>query len=186
MLLYMIRHGESTANEKKLHAGWAQIPLTPKGTEDAKNAGARLNGISFDKVYSSDLLRALQTAELALPGTVAEKCELLREINVGILSGKSAEECFNLYGERYINDKAVHDFTFWNGENHSMHLNRVKKFLEMLSKQPFENVAAFCHNGTIKCALESAKIDPKSIELKNGGVLVFEIKNTELNYKFKL
>ena len=67
-----------------------------------------------------------------------------------------------------------------------MHLNRVKTFLEMLSNQSFENVAAFCHEGTIKCALELAKIDPKSIELKNGSVLVFEIKNTELNYKSNL
>ncbi|MBO5453362.1 MAG: histidine phosphatase family protein [Clostridia bacterium] len=186
MLLYMIRHGESTANEKKLHAGWAQIPLTIKGIEDAKTAGEHLKGISFDKVYSSDLLRALQTAEFALPGIIAEKCELLREISVGTLSGKSAEECFRLYGEQYVNDKAVHDFTFCNGENHSMHLARVKTFVEILSKQPFENVAAFCHEGTIKCALELAKIDPKSIELKNGSVLVFEIKNTELNYKSKL
>ena len=44
--------------------------------------------ISFDKIYSSDLYRARETAEIAISGCRYETSELLREINVGSLSGK--------------------------------------------------------------------------------------------------
>ena len=52
MLLYMVRHGESEANERHIHAGWGQVRLTAKGREDAKKAKALLCDISFDKVYA--------------------------------------------------------------------------------------------------------------------------------------
>ena len=56
MKLYMIRHGESTANAEGKHAGWGQIPLTDKGRDDARHAGTLLEGVTFDRVYVSDLL----------------------------------------------------------------------------------------------------------------------------------
>ena len=70
MKLYMIRHGQSTANAQHLHAGWAQIPLTDQGMEQARIAGRLLAGIQFDSIYVSDLLRAQQTLTAALPGVL--------------------------------------------------------------------------------------------------------------------
>ena len=78
MLLYMIRHGESVTNPTMTHAGWAQVPLSKKGEGEALTAKEKLRGIAFDAVYSSDLLRALQTKALALPDVPVEKTHLLR------------------------------------------------------------------------------------------------------------
>ena len=58
MKLYMVRHGQSVANLNKQHVGWGQVLLTEKGEDDARGAGEILKNYSFDKVYSSDLLRA--------------------------------------------------------------------------------------------------------------------------------
>ena len=90
MKIYMIRHGESTANAERKHAGWAQVPLTERGRADAIAAGALIEGLHFDRVYVSDLIRARETMELALPNTEAIESPLLREISVGELAGPHA------------------------------------------------------------------------------------------------
>ena len=175
MRMYMIRHGQSVANAKKLHAGWSQTPLSPKGEEDARALAEVLKGYAFDKVYSSDTLRAIQTQNLALPGADAVLSDLLREINVGELAGKHADDCLQEYGERYLTDKAAHDFCPYGGECLQMQMARVQRFMDTLAAENGENIAVFCHEGTIRCALQYAgdRIVHKE-SLKNCGVYVFE------------
>ena len=178
MLLYMIRHGESTANPTRKHAGWAQIPLTKKGEQEALIAREKLKGIAFDAVYSSDLLRALQTKEIALPDAPFEQTSLLREIHVGELAGKLPEECVALYGEKYITDKAQADYRPYGGEDGEAHRARVIAFLQLLEKSPVPRVAAFCHEGTLRRTLEYVEgmTAPTKRHCKNGGVCIFEYK----------
>ena len=181
MFLYMIRHGESTANVERLHAGWAQVPLTQNGRADAYAAKEILKEIHFDKVYSSDLLRAIETVKIALPNTIHILTDLIREINVGELSGKSISQCIDIYGDRYLKDKAARDFSFYGGENGTMQMKRVGKFLDMISG---ENVAAFCHEGTIRCTLKLANdAEADTRILKNGGVYLFENNDGKWNFK---
>ncbi len=176
MLLYMIRHGESTANPERLHAGWAQIPLTQRGKEEALQAREKLKNVSFDAVYSSDLCRAVLTAELALPATSFSHTPLLREIHVGELSGKDATECRRLYTDQYLADKARADYRPYGGESREEHLTRVTEFLRLLERSPVRRVAAFCHEGTLRRMLEFTQglTAPASRHCKNGGVCIFE------------
>lgn len=179
MKLYMIRHGQSTANEGRLHAGWSQVPLTDRGLEDARRAGTLLTGIHFDKIYVSDLIRAQQTMETALPGAVGVATPLLREINVGDLAGKNAQECLEIYGEKYLTDKAAHDFVPYNGENSAMHLDRIREFADLAAREEGACIAAFCHEGSIRCMLDLVlgyRHDRKEYKLYNGSVSVFELK----------
>ena len=68
MRVYVIRHGESETNLSKRWTGWKAVNLTEKGYEDAKKAGKIIGDVTFDKVFSSDLRRAKETAMTALPG----------------------------------------------------------------------------------------------------------------------
>ena len=68
MKVWMIRHGESETNKEGLWSGWLDAPLTEKGKGDAALAGEIVSRIKFDKIYSSDLLRAKSTAEIVIPG----------------------------------------------------------------------------------------------------------------------
>lgn len=182
MKLYFVRHGQSEANYKKIHAGCMDVPLTEQGKADAKSAGNLLCGVQFDKVYTSDLIRAIQTADIALPECEKERTPLLREINLGELEGKTVAECVEEYGENYLIQKGMRNFGDFGGENYDMHLDRVKKFLEMVASEEDISVAVFCHEGTIKCALDIVLqvghwISIKNIACNNGSISIFEYKD---------
>ena len=61
-----LRHGESVANAGGFLAGWDDVPLTPLGEQQAAEAGRSLAGMPIERVVTSDLCRALRTAEIAL------------------------------------------------------------------------------------------------------------------------
>jgi Fructose-2,6-bisphosphatase len=61
MRLYLIRHGESEANLKQMHAGWQDSPLTGKGELQALAVRPIIKNIQFDKIIVSDLSRAKRT-----------------------------------------------------------------------------------------------------------------------------
>ena len=154
MKLYLIRHGQSTANaERRIHN--FKDPLSEKGIEQAKAVGKYLEGIRFDKVYSSDMDRALMTAQYAMPGVTPVSDPLLREINVGELVGKTPEECIDKYGMSFRRDRLIRDYTGYGGENEQMLMARVRVFLAKAEECGLETVAAFTHGGFINATLEA-------------------------------
>ena len=68
MLLYMIRHGETDYNIQRKMQGWTDIPLNEKGIELAVETGRALRDVHFDRVITSPLRRAVDTARLVLEG----------------------------------------------------------------------------------------------------------------------
>ena len=62
----LIRHGESVANAQGILSGWLDVPLTERGVHQATRVGEILGQWPFEAVWSSDLQRAFQTAQLAL------------------------------------------------------------------------------------------------------------------------
>lgn len=87
MRLFMVRHGQTRANlERFFYGPNDDFPLTPLGQEQAKSIRPILENISFDRVYSSDYLRAIQTQQLALPGVEGIRLPILREMKSGDLA----------------------------------------------------------------------------------------------------
>jgi hypothetical protein len=84
----MVRHGESENNLKKLFSGQQDCPLTEKGCKDAESIRSFMSKFKFDKVYSSDLCRTIQTAKIALPNCELETTALLRERALGTLENQ--------------------------------------------------------------------------------------------------
>ena len=68
-MLYIIRHGQTELNTKMMMQGRSDHPLNETGLAQAEEAAGRLAGmgVKIDKVYSSPLIRALQTAKLIAP-----------------------------------------------------------------------------------------------------------------------
>jgi probable phosphoglycerate mutase len=62
--LYIVRHGQTYINKYDRVQGWTNAPLTPKGINDGEQAGERLATLTFNNVYSSDLARAVETANI--------------------------------------------------------------------------------------------------------------------------
>lgn len=149
MRLYVIRHGESENNLRQCWTGWFDSQLTDKGREHAGKACTFLKQFSFDKIYTSDLRRAMETAELAIPGCSYETTPLLREINVGALANQS----LNLpEGEARIQMSKC-GYTEYGGESYEQLRGRVCSFMEQMETLECDTVAAFCHGGWMRSIL---------------------------------
>jgi 2,3-bisphosphoglycerate-dependent phosphoglycerate mutase len=64
--LVLIRHGESQWNLENRFTGWVDVPLTPKGEEEARAAGEKLKAFQFDCAFTSVLMRAQNTLRIVL------------------------------------------------------------------------------------------------------------------------
>jgi broad specificity phosphatase PhoE len=89
--LVIVRHGESTWNSEGRLQGQADPPLSDRGRQEAVALAAALDGAAFDRVISSDLVRARETAAL-LGHPDAPADPRLREIDVGEWAGRSLAE----------------------------------------------------------------------------------------------
>ncbi len=182
MKLYMIRHGQSENNLGARHSGWSPTPLTAQGEEDARRAGELLRGIPFDKVFSSDLRRAVQTCALALPDRQddVEYTWLLRETNVGSLMEMRVEDCFATLGDAYAKNRRNHDYRDYGGENFAMQDARLREFLERVRNGGWKTVAAFSHYWSINCVMNlvlGTTAEHREYPIKNGAVTVFTFEN---------
>ena len=149
MRVYIIRHGESENNIRKLWTGWMDVHLTEKGREQAKNAGKLLADVRFDKIYSSDLIRARETAECMLPGCRYETSELLREYNVGSIAGRPYS---SMTQEDWASTKD--GYTAFGGESRAQFTERVEKFVHILEESDASETAVFCHAGWLRGMLD--------------------------------
>lgn len=178
MELYAIRHGQSAANAIQAHAGWAQVPLTELGREQAAKTGELLKGMEFDRVIVSDLLRAKETAQIALPGRNFEQDPRLRETNVGSLQGRRVVELTAELGEEYVRQRLARDYRDYGGEDTHAHYDRVAEFMKDLESAPEDaRIAAVCHEGTIMamlCYVLHTDIPRNIIHVANCAVCAFK------------
>ncbi|HXX36819.1 MAG TPA: histidine phosphatase family protein [bacterium] len=90
--IYLARHGETAWSLSGQHTGLTDLPLTERGERNARRLGERLTGLTFAKVFTSPLQRAVRTCELAGFGTGAEVDHDLVEWNYGLYEGLRTAE----------------------------------------------------------------------------------------------
>ena len=105
--LVLLRHGESQWNLENRFTGWVDVPITPRGIQEAKNAGDKLRGFTFDRAFTSVLARANETLRLALEGIGQSnlpvvKDKALNERMYGELQGLNKAETAKKYGEAQV------------------------------------------------------------------------------------
>ena len=83
-----MRHGETAWTITGQHTGRTNIPLTERGEHEARQLGARLRPLTFDRIFSSPLQRARQTAELAGFSSALEIDADLMEWDYGAYDGR--------------------------------------------------------------------------------------------------
>ena len=100
MYLYLVRHGQSVGNERKLFFGWSDHPLTELGREQARQAAEKLREVSFTRCVASDLSRAWDTALICAEGrgVAVESDPRLREQDMGSLEDADWEEAHDRCG----------------------------------------------------------------------------------------
>ena len=105
--LILLRHGQSQWNLENRFTGWIDVPLSPKGEDEARAAGEKLRGHRIDKLYTSVLKRAVDTATLTLevaglPTPPTERDAALNERMYGDLQGLNKAEAAKQFGDAQI------------------------------------------------------------------------------------
>ena len=105
--LILLRHGESQWNLENRFTGWVDVPLTPRGEGEARIAGEHLRDLPIDKLYTSVLQRAINTARIALETAgkgelPTERDQALNERHYGDLQGLNKAETAAQYGDEQV------------------------------------------------------------------------------------
>ncbi len=149
--LWLVRHGETVWNAAGRVQGSSDPELSETGREQARRLGLRLERTTFTSVVSSDLRRAVQTAQSALPGVI-QTDPRLRELDFGAWEGQTWGEVAaadpDALAAWYANPY-VHAPT--GGESYAALEKRTRGWLETLPKSG--RVLAVTHGGPIRSLL---------------------------------
>jgi len=151
--LYLIRHGQSAGNAEGRFGGHGPTPLSDLGVKQAERTAKALAKEGINVIYSSDLIRAVQTAEplAKLLDVPINTSEAFRERNVGVLQGLTFDESRQNYPQDYyalINRNINHVIT--DGESYRQLLRRITGELRIILRtHQRERVAIFSHTGAI-------------------------------------
>jgi broad specificity phosphatase PhoE len=122
-------HGNTIDNENDIATGWQPGELSAQGREQSKTLGKLMSGIMFDAIFSSDLKRASDSAQLAFGDKYnITTDDRLRECDYGKLTGTSFAS-FKLQLANYISNP------FPSGESYSDVEARMRDFLKDIRKK---------------------------------------------------
>ena len=134
----LVRHGETAWNAERRVQGRTDVPLHDVGREQAALTGRRLADTRFAAVYSSDLVRARETAEIIVAASNTGPYEIvfderLREVSFGTVEGKTWTEMDDdVKAVQHVRDL---DFAPPGGESYRELLDRLGGFADMLRER---------------------------------------------------
>lgn len=154
--IFMLRHGKPEFPDGRSYIyGHTDYPLSDDGRAQAVRAGEALAAVRFDRVISSDLARAIQTAEIVVSHRIEGRCGIeldpsLREINMGEWDGlpkeaikESYTDIFRMRGEDIVNIAAPGGETFL-----ELQTRAVTAFERIIdSSAGVENILLVAHGG---------------------------------------
>jgi broad specificity phosphatase PhoE len=156
--ILLARHGESDWNRSKRWQGFTDRPLTEVGRQQAAVLAERLEDTELDAVYSSDLRRARETAEVVARsrGLTVQTTPELREVDVGSWSGLTRAEAEARYPEGYA--RWLQGAEGWeDGETYGQLGERVVRAIQRIAKEhDGERVLIVAHGGTIRAVHAAA------------------------------
>jgi broad specificity phosphatase PhoE len=144
----LARHGETEWNREERYQGHADPPLNETGRAQAQQLAEELAAAPIDAVYSSDLRRAAETAEIvgARLNLPVERDPGLREIDVGSWQGLT---------------RAQIDGRPWDGETYEHHADRVTRaLLAIATRHPEGCVLVVSHGGTLRRVQQAVLGEP--------------------------
>lgn len=148
--LTLIRHGVTEWNASGRFQGQTDIPLSEEGRLQAQVLAKHLKKVKVERVFSSTLMRAVETAHIVFPQTEVMQDARLNELNFGCFEGRTLAE-----------NQGMPEYNWWledtfkrpapEGESYELLRNRVVDWLKSLPQD--QHIVAFTHSGTIQMLL---------------------------------
>ena len=189
--LILLRHGESQWNLENRFTGWVDVPLTPRGVQEAKNAGDKLLGFKFDRAFTSVLVRANETLRLALnaigqSNIPVEKDKALNERMYGELQGLNKAETTKKYGEAQVKIwRRSYDVPPPGGESLKDTAERVLPYYEQTIKPHLlkgETILVAAHGNSLRALImeleQLSREQVLELNIPTGAPLLYELDGT--------
>jgi 2,3-bisphosphoglycerate-dependent phosphoglycerate mutase len=151
--IHLVRHGETDWNRELRWQGHSDVPLNERGREQARKLADELSGAPLAAVYSSDLRRASETAQI-----VADRLSLpvqtdaaLREIDVGSWEGFTLANLEARSPEAVTRWDEQGEHGWEDGESHTAMVARVREAIQSIAaRHEGEEVLVVSHGGPIR------------------------------------
>jgi probable phosphoglycerate mutase len=151
--IHLARHGETGWNRELRWQGHSDPPLNALGREQARRLARALAGRSITAVYSSDLRRASETAEIVAAGLElrVRLDPALRELDVGSWAGKTLAELAARYPNAVARWRETGEPGWEGGESHQEMAARVVSAIRSIAAEnPGEEVLVVSHGGPMR------------------------------------
>ena len=155
--IYLIRHGETQANREGIFRGRGEVPLSPAGLKQAGELGAYFADLKIQRVFSSPLRRAAQTAAICFPGLTLELQDLVNNLDLGAWAGRKKKEIAceepDLW-RRWLEEPER--MSFPGGESLAAVKARARHFNLLVAGLAEERIAVVSHRSVLKALLAEA------------------------------
>jgi 2,3-bisphosphoglycerate-dependent phosphoglycerate mutase len=189
--LILLRHGESQWNLENRFTGWVDVPLSPRGFQEAKDAGEKLRSFTFDRAFTSVLARATETLRLVLEtigqtGIPIEKDKALNERMYGELQGLNKAETVKKYGEAQVKIwRRSYDVPPPGGESLKDTAERVLPYYEQTIK-PYvlkgDTILVAAHGNSLRALImeleQLSREQVLELNIPTGAPLLYELDKT--------
>ena len=180
--IILIRHGETEWNSQKRMQGHSNSDLSSVGQAQIQALGQWMKNVPFDLIYSSDSLRAKQTAEAItqFSGHELQFDQRLREKNLGVFEGLTSEEAMERHPEVFrLFKTAGSKYVIDEGESTQQLQDRALEIVnEIRIKHPEERVLLVTHGGFIRVVMKHSLglslETPTRFLIRNTGVFRLE------------
>lgn len=178
MKLYFVRHGRTVWNlEGRFQGAGGDSPLLPESIDTLKKLGQYLKDISFDKIYSSDLPRAIKSAEI-IQSQLTNPCPLesvseLREWHLGKLEGLKIATLNAIYPQQiqaFRTNLAKFDTTMFEAESLYSTTQRTTQFIKSLKDSKTEQLLLVGHGANLTASIRTLLGYNEALLRKNGGL----------------
>ncbi len=190
-IFYIFRHGETDWNKEKRIQGHTDTILNENGRQQANDLILKFKNIKLDAIYSSDLIRAQETAK-----ALTEKYQIplflnrdLREMSYGDAEGMQISELKEKFGEDLWNK--IHSFNsannhvcFPNGETRHQARVRIRSVIErIIEETSFKTIGISTHGGALRNLLHGFLPDGYAVlPIPNCIVYKFEYINSDQSF----
>jgi 2,3-bisphosphoglycerate-dependent phosphoglycerate mutase len=197
--LVLLRHGESQWNLENRFTGWVDVPLSPRGIQEAKDAGEKLRSFIFDRAFTSVLARANETLRLVLDtigqtSIPIEKDKALNERMYGELQGLNKAETAKKYGDEQVKIwRRSYDVRPPGGESLKDTAERVLPYYEQTIKPHLlkgDTILIAAHGNSLRALImeleQLSREQVLELNIPTGAPLLYELDNrgTVLDHRY--
>lgn len=193
-MIYLLRHGQSIWNFENKFTGWTDVDLNENGQKEAMNVAQIAKKLNIDYIFTSDLKRTIQTAEIIEnkinnENIITIQHKDLNERHYGIFTGKNKTQIKEENGEAFVKElRRSYYYKPQDGESLCEVKTRVGNYFDtyIRPKAQHNNILIVAHGNSIRALLVHLKIkDEKTIEtceIPTGHLLQLNIKQKDYIY----